>query len=53
MQAAPDHNNADKNYLTIAALSRLIAEKTVSPVNVVKDCLQRIERVNPTLNAFI
>ena len=53
MQTAPDYNDGDKNYLTIAELGRLIREKTVSPVDIVKDCLQRIQQLNPTLNAFI
>jgi aspartyl-tRNA(Asn)/glutamyl-tRNA(Gln) amidotransferase subunit A len=44
---------ADYQYLSIGELSRLIKEKKVSPTEVVKGCLARIERLNPTLNAFI
>ncbi len=40
-------------YESIAALSRRIHEQIVSPVEVVEACLKRIERLNPTLNAFI
>ena len=44
---------ADYQYLSIGELSRLIQEKKVSPTEVVKGCLERIKRLNPTLNAFI
>ena len=40
-------------YESIGELSRRIREQTVSPVEVVETCLKRIERLNPTLNAFI
>ena len=40
-------------YESIGELSRRIHEQTVSPVEVVEACLKRIERLNPTLNAFI
>lgn len=43
----------DYTYLSIGELSRLIKEKKVSPTEIVKECLKRIERINPTLNAFI
>src|SRR3954467_2204090 len=41
------------HYESIGELSRRIREQTVSPVDVVNACLERIERLNPTLNAFI
>jgi aspartyl-tRNA(Asn)/glutamyl-tRNA(Gln) amidotransferase subunit A len=44
---------ADYRYLSLTALSRLIQERKVSPTEVVKGCLKRIEQLNPTLNAFI
>ena len=44
---------ADYQYLSIGELSRLIKEKKVSPTQIVKGCLARIERLNPTLDAFI
>jgi aspartyl-tRNA(Asn)/glutamyl-tRNA(Gln) amidotransferase subunit A len=53
MQIAPGHSSAATNNLTIAELGRLIEEKKISPAEVVKDCLQRIEKLNPMLNAFI
>ena len=38
---------------TIGELSRLIRERTVSPVDVVEACLARADKLNPQLNAFI
>src|SRR3954468_403400 len=38
---------------SIAELSALIRRRDVSPVEVVQECLACIERLNPTLNAFI
>jgi aspartyl-tRNA(Asn)/glutamyl-tRNA(Gln) amidotransferase subunit A len=40
-------------YESIGELCKRIREQTVSPVDVVDACLKRIERLNPTLNAFI
>jgi aspartyl-tRNA(Asn)/glutamyl-tRNA(Gln) amidotransferase subunit A len=40
-------------YESVSKLSTRIQERTVSPVDVVEACLERIERLNPTLNAFI
>jgi len=43
-----------KHYLqTISDISVLIKEQQVSPVDLVNECLERIETLNPTLNAFI
>jgi aspartyl-tRNA(Asn)/glutamyl-tRNA(Gln) amidotransferase subunit A len=39
--------------LTLAAASGGVRKKTISPVELVKSCLERIERLNPLLNAFI
>lgn len=39
--------------LTIGELSRKIRDRSISPVELTHDCLARIEKVNPTLNAFI
>ncbi len=39
--------------LSISELARLLRAKSVSPVEVVRECLARIERLNPRLNAFI
>lgn len=39
--------------LTIAEAGRKLAAKTVSPVELTRECLDRIEALNPTLAAFI
>ena len=39
--------------LTIHELSRTIRDRSISPVELTRDCLARIEKLNPTLNAFI
>jgi Asp-tRNA(Asn)/Glu-tRNA(Gln) amidotransferase A subunit family amidase len=40
-------------YSHIRELSTRIKEQAVSPVDVVRECLGRIERLSPRLNAFI
>src|SRR5215208_3576731 len=40
-------------YTTLQHLAKLIQTQKVSPVEVVKACLKRIEDLNPKLNAFI
>ncbi|HEU5232969.1 MAG TPA: amidase [Terriglobales bacterium] len=40
-------------WLTITEVSHLLRGKTVSPVELTQLCLDRIERLNPKLNAFI
>src|SRR5438094_7352091 len=40
-------------FLTVAALARLIKTQEVSPVEVVEAHLERIERLNPQLHAFL
>src|ERR1051325_1792948 len=39
--------------LTITAASNLLRQKKLSPVDLTKACLDRIDLLNPTLNAFI
>jgi len=46
-------NITDYSYLTIAEISELIRLQKISPLELVTGCLERIERFNPTLNAFI
>lgn len=41
------------DFRTIAAASGEIRRKQVSPVEITKECLRRIETLNPRLNAFI
>ncbi len=38
---------------TIGELSHKIRDRSISPVELTHDCLSRIERLNPILNAFI
>jgi Asp-tRNA(Asn)/Glu-tRNA(Gln) amidotransferase A subunit family amidase len=38
---------------TISELSRKLFDRSISPVELTHDCLDRIEKFNPTLNAFI
>ena len=45
--------DADLCYLSIAELAGLMKARTVSPVEVTEAHLARIERLNPTLNAFV
>jgi aspartyl-tRNA(Asn)/glutamyl-tRNA(Gln) amidotransferase subunit A len=40
-------------FPTIAEAARLIAAKTLSPVELTQHCLDRIAAVDPTINAFI
>ena len=40
------------HYLSLAELSRRIREKEIAPQEVIEHHLQRIERLQPTLNAF-
>ena len=39
--------------LTLRQASEMVRNKTVSPVELTQACLQRIEKYNPALNAFI
>lgn len=40
-------------YTSITELSEQIKVRKVSPLELVKECLDRIEKLNPSLNAFI
>ncbi len=44
---------ANLSTLTLAAASELVRAKKISPVELTKTCLGRIEQLNPKLNAFI
>lgn len=50
-QSLPDAN--DLTSLSIAAVSDLVRKKSISPLDLTRGCLTRIERLNPALNAFI
>lgn len=43
----------DPTWLSLSEASRLIRDKKISPVELTQRCLNRIERLNPKLNAFI
>src|SRR5215831_8446201 len=43
----------DLTWLSIEEASHLIRKKALSPVDLTRVCLDRIERLNPSLNAFI
>ena len=45
--------SADLTTLTLTEASEQIRERRVSPVALTRACLARIEKLNPTLNAFI
>jgi len=47
------NKQANLEYLSLATVSQLIEQKKISPVEVVKSCLNKIEQLNPTINAFI
>jgi aspartyl-tRNA(Asn)/glutamyl-tRNA(Gln) amidotransferase subunit A len=40
-------------WLSLTEAARLVREKKVSPVELTRGCLERIERLNPRFNAFI
>lgn len=46
-------NVRDLDSLTIAGLAAEIRQRKISPVEVTRLFLERIERVNPTLNAYV
>src|SRR5262245_57146804 len=46
-------STSDMTSLTIQDASEELRKKRISPVELTKACLARIERLNPTLNAFI
>ncbi len=45
--------STDHTKLSIREAGDLVRRKAISPVELTRACLQRIERLNPTLNAFI
>ena len=53
-EAAQQTQRADElAWLPLAEVSGLLRERKVSPVDITRACLDRIERLNPRLNAFI
>lgn len=49
----PATDSANLPFLDLAEASRAIQKKEISPVEMAKACLRRIEQMNPELNAFI
>jgi aspartyl-tRNA(Asn)/glutamyl-tRNA(Gln) amidotransferase subunit A len=47
------HSESELAYLTIEEAARLIRRRQISSMELVEATLQRIERLNPSLNAFI
>jgi aspartyl-tRNA(Asn)/glutamyl-tRNA(Gln) amidotransferase subunit A len=45
--------STDHTKLSIREAGELVRRKVISPVELTRACLQRIERLNPALNAFI
>ena len=45
--------DTDRALTTLAAASGHIRKRTISPVELTEACLRRIERLNPSLNAYI
>lgn len=46
-------HRTDHYFLSIAEASDLVHHQEVSPVEIARECLKRIEELNPKLNAFI
>lgn len=51
--AARQERSGDVAALSLSAASELVRARKVSPVELTRICLARIERLNPILNAFI
>src|SRR5258708_27017341 len=41
------------SQLDLSEVSQVVRKKKVSPIELTRECLTRIERLNPKLNAFI
>lgn len=53
ISAGPAEGEAQLAARTLSETSKLLRNKKVSPVELTKACLARIEQLNPKLNAFI
>jgi aspartyl-tRNA(Asn)/glutamyl-tRNA(Gln) amidotransferase subunit A len=51
--AEQKRQGSDVSQLGLSEASQLVRSKRVSPVELTHECLSRIERLNPKLNAFI
>ncbi|MGZ4854025.1 MAG: amidase [Candidatus Angelobacter sp.] len=53
MSPSAKYSSTELPLLDLAEASRAVQKKEVSPVELTRACLARIERLNPKLNAFI
>ena len=56
MVGGPERSPMDKtdiHLLSVAELSRLIEKREISPVEVTDASLERMERLDPKLNAYL
>jgi aspartyl-tRNA(Asn)/glutamyl-tRNA(Gln) amidotransferase subunit A len=53
LPAQASSRTEDSAFLTISELSELIRARKVSPVEITRAVLERIEKLNPVLNAYI
>ena len=53
MNGVTSHSEDELMYLSIEQAARLLRRKEISPVELVDLSLARIERLNPSLNAFL
>jgi aspartyl-tRNA(Asn)/glutamyl-tRNA(Gln) amidotransferase subunit A len=53
MPSPANSSASELPLLDLAEASRAVQKKEVSPVELTSACLERIERLNPKLNAFI
>ncbi len=51
--AQEERPESNVSQLGLSEASQLVRDKKVSPVDLTHECLNRIERLNPKLNAFI
>ncbi len=53
MSSSAKYSASELHLLDLSEASRAVQKKEVSPVELTQACLARIEKLNPTLNAFI
>ena len=53
MVSSAKYSAAELPLIDLTEVSRAVQKREVSPVEVTRACLERIDRLNPTLNAFI
>ena len=53
MSSSAKYSANELHMLGLSEASRAVQKKEVSPVELTKACLARIEKLNPSLNAFI